>query len=460
MDFFCKKFAILRQPPGQLLQLSSSKPFAILKRPLRPLLTALALALLIPLGHSQIVVSVTWDGGVGNMSDNNWKRAIEIISLGDGIDFNLKVDGNKLENSVVNVANSTTKRNLTISAGDLLNINSGRSLTLKAWLGDGTIDNSGTLSLSATGTSNTSLEISDGIYTVSGTGEILLSNNGHNRILGSAGSDTLIHSAGHTIRGSGQLGANQLTLVNHGTIQADQSVPLTVDLTNGSAFTNQGTLIATNNAELIFADPLTNASVVFVDAGSSFIAQSTFAQSAGATVIQGGTLTATATTINGGGLFGSGIVNGPVTSAGVISPGNDDGGDDIGDLTFNHSLTLLPASLLFFELGGAENFDTIQAQSASLGGVVTVGFINEFELSVQSTDTFDLLTTTSGLTGTFLGLPDGSRLTTLDGFGSFQVNYFANTLRLSDFQAIPEPSTYALIGIGAVVMVVVLRRRR
>jgi len=431
-----------------------------LNRPLRPLLSALALAFFVSLGHSQIVFSVTWEGGVGDMSDNHWKRAIEIISLGDGIDFNLKIDGNKPGDSIVNVTSSTTKRNLTISAGDLLNITNGRTLTLRAFLGSGSIDNSGTISLSATNTSNTNLVISDGVYTVGGIGEILLSNNAHNRIYGGAGTDTLINSAGHTIRGSGQIGVNTLILVNQGTIQADQSVPLTVDVTNGSGFTNQGTLIATNNASLVFADPLTNASAVFVDAGSTFIAQSTYAQSGGATVIQSGTFTATATTIGGGGLFGSGIVNGPVTSGGVISPGNDDVDDGIGHLTFNHALTLLPASLLFFELGGTDDFDTIQAQSASLGGGLAVGFINAFASSVESTDTFDLMTTSAGLTGTFLGLPDGSRLTTLDGLGSFQVNYLANTLRISDFQAIPEPSTYALLSLGAVVMVVVLRRRR
>ena len=79
-------------------------------------------------------------------------------------------------------------------------------------------------------------------------------------------------------------------------------------------------------------------------------------------------------------------------------------------------------------------------------------------------DSFTLLSTSNatGLSGAFTGLTNGARLTTLDGAGSFQINYQANALIISSFQplAVPEPSTYVLIATGAVMVCVGARRRR
>ncbi len=71
-----------------------------------------------------------------------------------------------------------------------------------------------------------------------------------------------------------------------------------------------------------------------------------------------------------------------------------------------------------------------------------------------------------GLTGAFANVANGAQLATSDGRGIFQVNYgagsafAANSVVLSNFVPVPEPSTYVLLGVGAIVVVIVGRRRR
>jgi hypothetical protein len=323
----------------------------------------------------------------------------------------------------------------------------------------GTIQNFGTISLNNSSVFNNTDLLIPGSVTLSGVGELSLSNHGNNRIMGAG---TLTNSVGHTIRGSGQFGAGQLALVNQGTIEANQSTPLTVNLATTAPFTNQGVLRASNGGNLVFAGALTNAAAVSVQSGSTFTAQAAFTQTGGSTSLHGGAFHAASAAFQGGVLQGSGTINGPVSNSGIIAPGANGVGPGIGALTFNQTLTLTPTSLLHLELGGVSTFDKINAQSIALGGTLAVTFANGFQFAVQPTDTFTLLSTTNanGLSGTFAGLAHGSRLFMADGGGSFQVNYLANGFTLSQFQAVPEPSTYVLLACGAAVIFVVQRRRR
>ncbi len=357
----------------------------------------------------------------------------------------------------------STIRNTVASSLSALNIGTGASveilnntqLTLT-----GAIGNFGTIRLQSAG-NFTDLFIGTGGTTLNGHGVIELSNNSTNRIYATTGA-TVLNNVNNTIRGSGQLGSGQLTLGNSGTIEANQSVPLTVDLTNSVTFTNQGTLRAGNGATLAFNDPLTNAAAIAVQSGSAFTTTGALTQTAGSTSLQGGTLSAASTALQGGLLQGSGTINGAVTSGGTIAPGASGLAAGIGTLTFNHTLTLSPTSLLQLEIGGASSADRIIAPNAFLQGALAVSFANGFQAGVQPGDTFTLLSTvsTSGLTGTFNGLAQGARFLTADGFGTFQINYSGNALLISNFVAVPEPSTYALIGFGVVVIFVAHRRRR
>jgi len=95
------------------------------------------------------------------------------------------------------------------------------------------------------------------------------------------------------------------------------------------------------------------------------------------------------------------------------------------------------------EIGGTGSADRIIAPNAFLQGALAVSFTNGFHAGVQPGDTFTLLSTvsTNGLTGTFNGLANGARFLTADGFGTFQISYAGNALLLSNFVAVPEPST-------------------
>ncbi len=357
----------------------------------------------------------------------------------------------------------STIRNVVASSLSALNIGHGANLEIANATQltlTGGISNSGTIKL-LSGGNFTDLFIGAGGTTLTGHGVVELSNLSTNRIYATTAA-TVLNNVDNTIRGSGQLGIGQLTLQNSGTIEANQSAPLTVDLTNSAPFTNQGTLRASNGATLAFNDPLTNAATIAVHANSAFTTTGALTQTGGGTSLQGATLSAASIALQAGALYGTGTINGAMTSSATIAPGAGGLADGIGLLTFNHTLTLTPTSLLRLELGGASSMDRIVAPSAFLNGALAVSFTNGFHVSVQPTDTFTLLSTinANGLTGTFIGIANGTRLLTADGHGTFLVNYSGNALLLSNFTAVPEPSTYVLLGLGAAVVFLAHRRRR
>jgi hypothetical protein len=154
---------------------------------------------------------------------------------------------------------SATINDLTVGSGDSWTLLNGQDLTI-----DGnSINNNGTMTLNSTG-SATDLIMNSPTGTLSGSGTLTLSNNANNFMFGAAGSDVLTNKG--TIEGSGNIGDGQLTLVNTGTIKANQSVPLTIAPTPGSTFSNSGTLEATGGATLIIGS--TTATAFFENTGT------------------------------------------------------------------------------------------------------------------------------------------------------------------------------------------------
>ena len=84
---------------------------------------------------------------------------------------------------------------------------------------------------------------------------------------------------------------------------------------------------------------------------------------------------------------------------------------------------------------------------ATLGGTLSLSLLNGF--SPSPTDTFTVLTAGGGLANAFSNVANNGILFADVGVGSFKVNYGANSLILSEFSPIPEPSTWVMIGFGA-----------
>ncbi|MEF8724116.1 MAG: choice-of-anchor D domain-containing protein [Candidatus Accumulibacter delftensis] len=164
----------------------------------------------------------------------------------------------------------------------------------------GTFNNSGNLQMASVG-NQTDLRL-NGDVTLTGPGTLTMSNNIQNRIVGHSGATTevLTNASGHTIQGSGQVGANQMGLDNQGLIVANQAAALTIDLSDGAGITrtNTGILRAAGGQLTIQGSNLTNTGGVIDAAGSSVLIT-------GSSTITGGTLQSS----GGGKVFVQGSAN-------------------------------------------------------------------------------------------------------------------------------------------------------
>ena len=107
-------------------------------------------------------------------------------------------------------------------------------------------------------------------------------------------------------------------------------------------------------------------------------------------------------------------------------------------LTVNGKVTLLTSSQLTFQLGGltqGSEYGHLNVNGTlALGGQLVLTFVNGFQNSVTGTDDFTLLNSLSvALGGRFTNIAPGDRLDTSDGFGSFEVDYDATAIILSNF---------------------------
>jgi hypothetical protein len=234
------------------------------------------------------------------------------------------------------------------------------------------------------------------------------------------------------------------TFTNNGIYTKSTGGTTTVEI----GFINNGGILVSSGS-LIFAGAFTNAGYVHLqdDAGIGLSTPITFGPSQP--------------------LTGTGTIDAPsVTAEGLVSPGVSP-----GQLTLTGDLTLESTSLLLIELQGpaqGAGYDFVSVGgNATLGGQLALTFLSGYESSVLPEHTFTVLSA-EGLSGLFTNVANGGRLLTLDGAGSFQINYgvgsaftgLTNHLVLSDFQAIPEPSTWVLLGFGAFLIGLRLHRRR
>ncbi|MGW8461486.1 beta strand repeat-containing protein [Pseudomonas sp. CLCA07] len=132
----------------------------------------------------------------------------------------------------------------------------------------GSIDNSGTIALGSTG-SGTDLEILFRGATLTGGGQVVLSDSAQNVIFGGS-TDTVLTNADNTISGAGQLGAGQMMLVNSGLVLASGVNALVID-TGSSAVTNSGVLQASGSGGLVIESALVNSGSLWANDGNIII---------------------------------------------------------------------------------------------------------------------------------------------------------------------------------------------
>ena len=234
----------------------------------------------------------TWNGGSGNWSDGTmWSPN----GAPNDNTADVFIDGGNPTASVVTIDNSFTVGRLTIDAGDTASLNDNRQFTIVngGFIGSGSLVNNGTFTLNSGGNA-TDLRL-NGDMTVSGSGTINTSNLQTNRIYGLNGTDRLTIGASQTIQGSMQFGVNLMKFTNNGTINATLSNGITVDPTDavGDAV-NNGVMQASSGSFL----QLNTGN--YTNTGATIRALTGGTVNLNGSTIVGGTLTTTDTTGAGG----------------------------------------------------------------------------------------------------------------------------------------------------------------
>ena len=405
----------------------------------------------------------------GTITGNGRPLAVETNAVshdGDGID----VDG------LVNIVNTGI-----IRSSNAYSTNGGTAFSEAITVGGGPIVNSGTIEgLNAAGYSNTlargiSFLGNDTTNNPTGRealyGDAFVTNQSGGLILGQNDSAiavdgpasgytvTINNRAGGTIQGGGSsnaaiaVGSNNTTIINSGTLDGSSS---------GKAISLQG---GTNVVQIVGGSAVVKGDINGSIGGSNSLtinpgSGNTFSYSnsiANFSTIQ---LASGTTTLSGSNSF-SGMTT--VSSGATLSAGTG----SAGSLNFSSGLTMTNGSILNFALGGTNSFTSIHLTG---GAAVTYGGSLSFNLvsyAVQSGDLFTLFDLTGGSkTGDFTNIVS-SNLVFNEAGGIWSATDSNNLTwqfngsigQLGVINAVPEPSTYALLGLGALVLLIVSRRK-
>lgn len=274
------------------------------------------------------------------------------------------------------------------------------------------------------------------------------------------------NGSGNLRSGGGGTFVNAANAVFVDTSSSGTTTPVritTTGFTGNFTFTNSGTYQKSGSGETSIEIPFTNSATgnIVVNAGNLHFGTGLTIQGGIINVATGATTQIdSGLTLSAGKLIGGGTVNGNVTASGTsfISPG-----DPIGTLTITGNLTLLGTSQLMFDIANSTpstGYDRLVVQgTATLGGTFSFSMQSTPSGSLLPTDTLTLISAPT-ITGTFSGLPNGTRIFATNSVSSFVISYSSTAVTLSAFQAVPEPSTWVLMCGGAGSLFVSLWRRR
>jgi T5SS/PEP-CTERM-associated repeat protein len=358
---------------------------------------------------------------------------------------------------------------LTIEAGATLVSNTGAKEIGHNYGSTGVVTVTGP---GSTWTSNQSLEVG-----VVGAGTLIIENGGSvsgtsgviGDASGSVGSAT-VRGAGSTWTMSSSLsiasgGFATLSVENGGSVSSTAgSLGLATGAEGSAIVTGSGsTWTMTQQLSIGGNFPTgTNGGIgtLTVDTGGSVSAAQDTTLFPGARLrLRGGTLTTSAITFQGVGgqfLWTSGTLhvgtyNGDLTNpnGGILAPGNSSGSTQVVG-----NYTQQAGAILDIEIGGTlvnSQYDSVNITgTALLSGQLNLALINGFVPTPQQTF---IIFNAASILSSFSNVTDGQRLTTIDGTGSFLVNYGPtsilnpNQIRLTDFQLAGIPGDYNQNGV-------------
>ena len=344
---------------------------------------------------------------------------------------------------------------LTLTGG-AIDLNNAAALGTGSFnLTSGTIDNTSGSAITLSTTGNETW----GAFTFGGTNDLNL--NSAAVALNSGGATVTINNSGTLTVGGVVSGGNALTKNGTGTLVLNGANTYT-----GGTVVNAGTLIVGGTGVIGAGGETLNGGTLLVNAGGSIAGTATV--NSGNLIVNGSAATVTVKAgtgntafLGGNGTFSGGVGIGGGAGTSIINAG---GVNAIGAMTFVGALSASSNTLFEFELNS--NNGTID--SYSVGGRLALG---AGIATLQGTDlgsatltlgTVLTLATYGTMTGSgFLGLANGADVTI--GQNIFQINYGALTsasaITLTDVGAVPEPSTWALLGFGAFGLFAVARRR-
>ncbi len=351
---------------------------------------------------------------------------------------------------------------VTISSGASLSFNRSDSITIgNAMSGNGSVamQGAGTATITGSGSYTGSTLISSGTVQV-----------GNGGTTGSLGSGSIVNN--------GKLDYNRSDAVTvsssiSGSGSLDHSGTGTTTLAAANTYTGT-TKVKAGTIALGAGGSLATNSSVQVDSGASLnlaAKNQTLADvKVNGTVSGSGSLTVTGT------LSGSGTINPDTVVAGIHSPGNSP-----GIQTFEGNLTYQPGSTMVWQLianttsnspvvydqvivGGDLTFNgatTLQLVFNDVGSLVN--WTDSLWSSNQSWTIYQVSGATTGLnnftiaSGALFDAYGNDFATTLAG-SSFSITQNGQNVTLT--YTVPEPSTYALFGLGALALVIAVRRKR
>jgi hypothetical protein len=407
-------------------------------------------------------------------------------------------------NSMV-ISNGGTVSNSQVNYGGVIGWGGSSSNNSVLVNGNGSSwNNSTNLTIGYDGSGNT-MVVAGGASVVSGivNVESVLLSNGGSGVIGlnadSSNNSVLITGSGSSWSNGGSLTignagtGNSLTVANGGSVVAGAVI---VASSGGSSGTlNIGSLGGSDAGGTILTPTITfgsgsgtinfnqvdtatmtniisgNGSLNQLGSGTTILTRSN--SYSGSTTVSAGTLLADSSNAlgtsmvivtNSGTLGGNGTIQGATTiaSGGTLAAGS--GG--VGSLSFNGGLSLESGSTTSFQIHSTNDFTSINliGSSVTYGGSLVFNLIN---FTPVSGNEFTLFNMSGGATesGEFSSVEVGSSyLTDVNGLWSgsndgvtYQFNDATGQLSV---QAVPEPSTWALLGLGALGMLMFNRGRK